>query len=392
MTYVVQREDDLDFRSAEYADLHRAAGAPPFQHGVWLDRLYATLAPARGARPVVVTAREDGTGALALVLPLVRTGRLVRTVAAADLGVADYNAPVCSRAFLDELRGDPAVADAVRGGVRRALGRFDLLAVDRVAGAADDVLALLRGAQARRHHYDTHVVELAGTAEAWRKSLDASFVRHLERKYKRLRPRGERVLREVTDVAEVEPLLQRMREFRRARFADRRAVDLVQDDDAFAFYCAVAAESIRHGGPGRLVALEVGGEPVAIAFDLVAPERELFLLVGYDVERLRNYSLGLLVVDELIRAAIERGRSSFDLTVGDEPYKADFGAHAVALHQVRVPRTLRGRLAMHGRDAWLASRQLTKRRLADWHRLRARLEPRFRAASAQVRRWWPSDG
>jgi len=382
-THAVQREDDFDFLSAEYADLHAAAGATAFQHGVWLDRLYATLAPARGASRLVVTVRREGTGELLLVLPLVRSGRLLRTVTFADLGVADYNAPVVSPALRDELRHDASAA-AVRGSVRDVLGRFDLLRVDRVAGAADAVVDLLAGARVRRHHYDTHLVALPATSEAWRGSLDAKFVRHLDRKYRRLRPRGELSLRPVTDPAEVEPLMERMRAFRRARFSGRRAVDLVQDDVAFAFYCDVARESVRRGGPGRLVALEVGGEPAAVALDLVEPDRELFLLVGYDVERLRNYSLGLLVVDRIAVAAIEGGRSVLDLTVGDEAYKADFGARPLPLHQVRVPRTVRGRLAMHGQDTWLASRQLAKRLLADWRTVRARLP--------HLSRWWPSRG
>ncbi|WP_026549623.1 hypothetical protein, partial [Arthrobacter sp. Br18] len=253
MSYRVEREDGFDFLSAEYAALHAAAASTAFQHGVWLHRLYATLAPTRSALPVVVTVRRETDRELVLVLPLVRTGRVVRTLTFADLGVADYNAAVASRPVLEELGRRPEVV----AGIRRALGRFDLLRVDRVASAPDAMAALLAGARVRRHHYDTHLMTLAGTPEAWRKTLDAAFVRHLDRKYKRLRPKGERVLREVTTLAEVEPLMQRMRAFRAARFAERRGVDLVQDEATFAFYRAVAADSVRRGGPGRLVVLEV---------------------------------------------------------------------------------------------------------------------------------------
>ena len=378
---VIQREDAFDFLSAEYAELHAAAGAPAFQHGVWLHRLYAVLAPARGATPVVVTVRRADDGALVLVLPLVSTGRLVRTLTFADLGVADYNVPVVRQADLADLRNDPAV----KAGIRKALGRFDLLLVDRVAGSPDAVAGLLAGSLVKRHHYDTHVVTLADSPNTWRESLDAKFVRHLDRKYKRLRPKGERVLRVVGDVDEVAPLMTKMQAFRAARFSDRRAVDLVQDDDAFAFYRTVAEDSVREGGPGRLAALEVAGEPVAIAFDLIEPDRELFLLVGYDVERLRNYSLGLLIVDGLAQDAIGRGKSFFDLTVGDESYKSDFGARPVPLYQVRVPRTLRGRGAMIGHDAYLSARQVAKRWLAVWqeHAARRKAAAEQRAAAAQ---------
>lgn len=367
MTAVVQREDDFDFLSPEYRLLHAGSAATAFQHGVWLHHLYATLAPARGARPVVVTVRSAVDDQLLLVLPLVSLGRMVRVLTFADLGVADYNAVVASRAVLDELRGDRQVS----AGIGRALGRFDLLRVDRVAGSPDDVAGLLTGSTVRRHHYDTHWMALERTSEAWRSTLDAKFVRHLERGYKRLRPKGERELRQVTDVAEVAPFMRQLRAFRAARFADRRGVDLVQDEATFAFYRAVAEDSVRTGGPGRLVALEVAGEPVAIAFDLVEPERELFVLVGYDVERLRNYSLGLLIVDSLTQDAIGSGKRCFDLTVGDESYKADFGAVRIPLYQVRVPRTLAGRTAMVGQDLALSARQAAKRRLVAWRELRS---------------------
>ncbi|WP_394248453.1 GNAT family N-acetyltransferase [Arthrobacter pityocampae] len=368
MSYSIEREDHFDFLSAEYAALHAASSATAFQDGVWLHRLYAVLVPARNAHPVVVTVRREADRELVLVLPLVRTGRAVLTLTFADLGVADYNAAVASGAALMELGRRPEVV----AGIRRALGRFDLLRVDRVAGPPQATAALFGGALVHRHRYDTHVMTLESTPEAWRETLDAAFVRHLERKYKRLRPKGERTLRVVTDVAEVAPLMLRLRAFRAARFAERGGVDLVQDDATYAFYRAVAEDSVRRGGPARLAVLEVAGDPVAIALDLVEPDRELFLLVGYDVERLRNYSLGLLIVDGLVQDAIRRGKSYFDLTVGDESYKSDFAARPLPLHQVRIPRTVPGRAAMVLDDGVLAARRIAKRALLAWKARRAR--------------------
>ncbi len=377
MSLIVAREDDFDFLSPDYAELHAASGATPFQHGAWLHRVYTTLAPARGARPVVVTVRHVADGALLLVLPLVRTGRAVRTLTFADLGVADYNAVVASPDLLEELGRDPSLAARVRA----ALGRFDVLRVDRVVGPTDGCTAVLAGSQVRRHHYDTHLVTLAPSHAEWRAGLDPGFVRHLDRKHKRLRPKGEQVLRQVTDPAEVEPVMQRLREFRAARFDGRRAVDLVQDDATFAFYRAVAADAAAGTGPGRLTVLDVAGETVAVALDLDAPDRELFLVVGYDFGRLRNYSLGLLIVDLLARSAIERGKSHLDLTVGDESYKGDFGARPLPLHQVRLPRTARGRLALASQDALLRARPHAKRAVVAWEDRRRRRRERTTSPS-----------
>ncbi|MPV88089.1 GNAT family N-acetyltransferase, partial [Georgenia ruanii] len=354
--YTVRREDQFDFRSSEYADLYARADATPFQHGLWLHTLYEVLAPRRGARRLVVTVR-DAEGRLALVLPLTRRRQgPLRVVEFADLGVSDYAAPVLDPRDASALLGDGGLARQIRA----ALGRFDLLRIERVASSPDTLVSLLAGARARRHAYHTHLVDLPGTVDGWYEGLDPHFVRHLARAYKRLRPKGDRRLRRITDPAEVEPLMERMRHFRAARFAGRRGVDLLQDDACDAFYRAAARESVTDF-LGRLVALEVAGEPVAVAFGLADHTSELFMLVGYDVERLARCSLGQLIVDELVRDAIGRGQRHFDLTVGDEPYKADFGARPRPLFEVRLRRTPVGAVGVLARDAYLGARRVAKR-------------------------------
>lgn len=372
-SHLVQREDDFDFESAEYAELFASSDATAFQHPVWLTALYTELAPRREARKVVVVARAE-TGRLILVLPLVLRRRgPVRVLEYADLGVNDYAAPVVDRATLDTLDASGLAAD-----VRRALGRFDLLRIERVADDPHELMSLIAGTTSKQHWYSTHLMELQPSVEAWRDQLDPKFARHLERKYKRLRSKGERALRLVADPAEVGPLMAQMQEFRAARFADRRGTDLVQEEDFFAFYTEVARRSLG-AGPARLVVLEVGGQPAAVALDLDEADRELFLLVGYDVGRLRNYSLGLLIVDSLVQDSIGRGRRWFDLTVGDEGYKADFGARPRRLFEIRSARTVTGGASMVGRDVYLRIRRAAKRvveRFEDAQRRRAEAKPK----------------
>jgi CelD/BcsL family acetyltransferase involved in cellulose biosynthesis len=99
-------------------------------------------------------------------------------------------------------------------------------------------------------------------------------------------------------------------------------------------------------------------------------------LVGYDVERLRNYSLGLLIVDELVCDAIRTGRSRFDLTVGDESYKTDFGGQPRPLFEIRLPRTPVGLTGQLARDGYLRSRQLAKKGLLAWQDRQRRKQQR----------------
>lgn len=368
--YDVAREDELEFTSAEYVDLYHRSRATMFQHPLWLHEVYRTLAPRVHAEPVVVTVRSSEDRRLLLVLPLVRRRHWgVRHVEFADLGVCDYAAPVLDEQAASALLADPDVMSDIR----LAVGPVDLLRVDKLPGSPTQMATLLGTPSVRRLPYSTHRIGIEGDYSPWQqRMLDPSFLRHLARKRKRLRPKGELVLRTVHEHDEVDPVLERIQAFRRDRFEGRRAIDLAQDPDRFAFYGQVAHEGIDQGGPARLVVLTLGGEVVAATLDLVDEKRHLFLLVGYDFGRLRNYSLGLLIVDLLLAAAFSEGTQEFDLTIGDEGYKADFGARPTTMFTVRCAASPRGRLAAGGIDAEAWARRSAKRMIAARERMASR--------------------
>jgi CelD/BcsL family acetyltransferase involved in cellulose biosynthesis len=77
--------------------------------------------------------------------------------------------------------------------------------------------------------------------------------------------------------------------------------------------------------------MSVDGRPAAVLFGLAQNGRFMFLLMGYDLVRLRNYSLGLLMLESTIEECIARGDLVFDLTIGDESYKRDFANRSVPM-------------------------------------------------------------
>ena len=100
-------DNAFDFLSQEYAELFAGSAATAFQHPLWLDGIYARLAPTAGAKPLVVVLRYRANGALAMVLPLLRVRRgPISTVEFADLRVSDYLAPPCSARVFSEVLGD----------------------------------------------------------------------------------------------------------------------------------------------------------------------------------------------------------------------------------------------------------------------------------------------
>lgn len=365
--FTVEREDDFDFLGAEYAELYARSICSAFQHGVWLDNVYRKLAPARKAHPCVVTVRTAGSGELVAVLPLVRhRSGPVGVVEFADLGVADYNVPVVHRDWELALLGDTVVPLRIR----EALGAFDLLRVERTPERALSIAVHLMDARTRAHPYGTHPVTLGTDFAAWRSGLERRTVRQMDSRYKRLRPKGGHAFRVVTDPDEIDGLLRALRDFRAFRFGERGGTDLFQQPDFFEFYRSIAHESIGGSGPATLNVLDVGGRPAAIALDLAEPDRELYVITGYDFEGLRNYSLGLLIVDQIARAAVDRGASTLDLTVGDEPYKASFGSNRRPLFQVYVARTPLGSALFTGTAVYRWARRTAKRALVSWRKRR----------------------
>ena len=99
-------------------------------------------------------------------------------------------------------------------------------------------------------------------------------------------------------------------------------------------------------GTARTYALHLSGEPVAVMFGLVHRRVFSLLLVGFDLARYRRLSVGLLAIEDTLRASFEGGDEVYDFTIGDYSFKLQFGARPAPLYEWHVPRTVRGRLAI----------------------------------------------
>ena len=70
------------------------------------------------------------------------------------------------------------------------------------------------------------------------------------------------------------------------------------------------------------------------------------LMIGLDIARHARLSPGLLAIEDSMRSAIEAGDHIYDFTIGDHPYKLQFGAETVPLEEWYRARTLRGHAAV----------------------------------------------
>ena len=93
----------------------------------------------------------------------------------------------------------------------------------------------------------------------------------------------------------------------------------------------------------QLAYLEVNGEVIATALNLMAGRRLYYLMCAYEGGSWAKYSPGTLLLEELICWAIRHGVEIFDLGIGDEPYKLKWRQEPLALWGAMMPRTMAGR-------------------------------------------------
>ncbi len=348
MPFVVEVSTEEFFQSADYAALYARSGASAFQHPLWLQAFYRHLAPSRGARAVALVGRPGPGQPPSIVLPLiVRKLSGVTVLESADLGVSDYAAPVVDLDWW-QMQGDHR---SIRASLAAALPSHDLL---RVKPIRDEHLplwhALLPGS-VRKLGFSAHATVLAGPVERWREqALTESFARYLARKRKRFfKGEGARLV-VVEGEQAIAAAIGRLAELREGRFEQ----DVIAAPAALAFYRTVA-QSGASADFARVYALEVGGEAIGYTFSVTERGRLHYLLIGCDYQAHGRHSPGLLLYDGMIADWINAGGETFDFTIGDEPFKADFGTVATGLHTLTQASTLRGALALAAlrwRERW----------------------------------------
>ena len=122
--YTVCIEHDWRKAAARWQEAAQGSAPTVFQSPHWLDCWYSSVGQADGVEPLLVEVRDEATGALAMLLPLIRYRRgKLSVVSFADLDLTDFNAPVLGSA------APVAQAKALRllKAVRKALPPADLL-------------------------------------------------------------------------------------------------------------------------------------------------------------------------------------------------------------------------------------------------------------------------
>lgn len=330
-------DNSFDFLSDEYGALFARADATGFQSAVWLDGFYRQLAPHRSAEPLIVTLRDEG--GLVGVIPLIRrrkSGLLL--VESTDLGVSDYAAPVLGKEARDWLSSQRSLSNQLA----RAIGAHDIVRIQPILPEHVDVWQMLFGCAAEDADFSAHAVALKPPFDEWReRRLDRKLSGMVARKGKRWKKQHRVELERLQDPGAITLAIKNLARLRKGRFDG----DPIQQDPVEHFYAEVAARGAANGVCETWM-LTSDGEIAAILFGLTHQGTFCYLLIGADYDNHGRHSPGLQMYDWIIEDWMARGGTSFDFTIGDEPFKMQFGTSAKPMSRLLKANSLKGTAAM----------------------------------------------
>ena len=358
MEIVLTKETAFDFSSSEYDSLYRDSHATAFQAPLWLAGIHDLVIPSTGAEPVTITGRSRD-GRLVLLVPLMRRWhRGLCRIEFAGSDLCDYQRAVYRPSDTTFLQNDPTLAQHIS----QYLMPCDFIRLEKLDGNDPVLRALFPRARQAAMRVGTYPTILGQEWGRWRSSnMDPDFRHYLDRKRRRLARSGELHFCHVDEEDELRRIFDSSRRFRASRFEELGACDITAHDDVFGFYRNTALQG-AHRGTASTFCLYVDRRPVAVIFGLRDDRTFWLVWAAFDTTQYRKHSVGLLAAEDAIRTCIQMGLSIFDFTIGDHPYKLQFGGKKQPLFEWHVPTSIPGCIGVVG----IAVVREAKRVLRPW--------------------------
>lgn len=333
---------------------------------------HAWLAHQGGPPACFAVVARDEEGAFAGILPLVRSGRLLRKLRFAGSRYAD----------LIELVAAPDQERRAAAAVARALlseqSSWHVLGLRHVDPAADWLEAFRGAADGVTFAVDRDdvlpAIELGGSWQAYLGTRSANLRSQLGRRRRTLERDHNARFRLVSDEAEVDSAMATLFRLHTARRATRGGSSLASADVQAAH--TTFARSAAARGWLRLWLLEVDGAAVAAWYGWRLGSTTSYYSAGFD-PAWAGSGVGLVLLARTIEHSAEEGCASYDLLLGNEPYKHRFATSE------RIVRRLVATSSHHPARAAVAAELAVARatrRLP--HDMRRALRRRFSSARA----------
>lgn len=337
------RVDLMDVAAARprWERLEATGTMTPFQSFQWVSTLIATVGRARGVAAFVMIVHHMDSGDDLMLLPLVqRSVGPIRIVELPDFGLSDYCAPILA----PEIAADSGklavlwkrVVEAVPGGDMLRLRKLPA----QIGQFANPFLTIGQFRHDDMHSWCVTLPERWAEYEADILSRGArSLLRRGLRKLEATGPVEHIVARDDATVCAMFSVLCEQRE---ARFSKLGRVDVLRDAACRDFYLRVLRTGLA-SGLASLTALRRGPDIVATLLGLHWRGTYFVLIPSMASDpALQKMRLGKLLFWSQMREMHRRGCRRFDFTIGNEPYKRDFGATANGMYETAIPLAIKG--------------------------------------------------
>ena len=371
--------DDLAAVAATWRTLTANSDCTAFQTYDWVAAWQRHIGARTGTVPAIVTGQAGDGRPLFLFAFAVETGRGLRRLTWLASDACDYNAPILARDFAATLDADRfrtlwrSILERLAGDPRFHFDYVDLQRMpERIGAARDPFLAL----DPDLHPSGAHACALTGDWETFYAAKRSPATRKTARKQlKQIQKLGTVAFDDVADIAERQATLEVLM-VQKAQSLARMGVDNFFDRPGYRdFYRAVISDPALRDLV-HISRLTAGTAIAATTVGLSFGGSFYLILASYDGGPISHHGPGRAHLHELIRHTLETGYRSFDFTVGDEPYKLDWGDEVIRLYDYLAGRTLRGWGLVLAARGFRRAKRLIKQTPALWHlytALRSRL-------------------
>ena len=374
--------EDLDAIEADWRRFEQHADCTVFQTFDWLAAWQRHIGARGGVAPAIVIGR-DAAGEILFLLPLAVEPGFVRRLTWLGHDLCDYNAPVLSPAFPQQVTPERFLSlwSKIRGLLQqRPRLRHDIVDLGKmpemVGAQPNPFLAL----DVALNPSGAHLTHLAGTWDEFYAARRSSATRRRDRtKRKRLSEVGEVRFVNPDDDGEIASTLDTLMAQKRRAFVRMGVPNLFAQPGCRAFYFELATNpATRH--LVHVSRLDVGPAVAAANMGLQFRGCYYHILASYDDGDISRFGPGAAHLRELMQRALERGYGTFDFTIGDERYKLEWSDTVVKLYDHLSAASPRGRPAVLFASALRRVKRTIKQNPTLWHAFR-----RMRAALAWLR-------
>jgi CelD/BcsL family acetyltransferase involved in cellulose biosynthesis len=292
--------------------------ATPFMSPGWASAWWPHYVD--GARPLLVCV-HDGGELVGLAPLVVRRRGPLRVMEPVGMDPGDYWDVLALPGRASE------VAAAAASALREHAGEWDAWIL-RCPPPQSPVVPALERSAARavvRPAIRAPAIELPDSFDAYLATLPSSHRSNLRRHLKRL-DNGEIELRELTDPAELRPMLVRWQDFRRRQWESAgKEINPEHSSPRFRSFMHSCLEQLVPTGEAEVWEFAHAGEVVGTYINFADERAYYWYLGGFD-PRVSKLGLGKIAIGHGIRTSIDRGRSRYDFGRGAEPYKYWYGA------------------------------------------------------------------